>query len=63
MLGHLFILTFGLAMPLFSWLGLRNEKPKERTPQLEYSYEYVCGKWVEVIEMPADDFLRLQDML
>ena len=60
MLGLLGILAFGLATPLLSGFGLRDEKPKAKMPQWTCSYEYICGEWVEVIEMPAADFLWIQ---
>lgn len=63
MLGLLGILSFGAATSLLGGFGLRDQKPKDRTPQRAYSYEYVCGEWVEVIEMPTADFMRLQCVL
>ena len=63
MLSLLGIFTFVLATPLLSWFGLRDQKSKAKMPQWTCSYEYVCGEWMEVTEMPTDDFLRLQEML
>ena len=43
LIGLLGILSFGLATPLLSGFGLRDQKSKAKMPQWTCTYEYVCG--------------------